>query len=211
MKTAGQILAAARKGKKLELEDVARITRIRPQFLALIETDDYSQLPSGATAHGFIRNYAEFLGLSADHILAAFRRDFVQNKLGQIVPRALADPVSQQMFWTPRTTLIAVVVMALTVFGGYLGYQYWILTGPPPLEVVEPIDGLQTDQDTVVVSGSTDPEATISVGGQLVALDKGGQFSFRLPLNEGENTVQVTATSKFGKITTLTRKVIMLR
>lgn len=211
MKTAGQILQSARLYKKLELDDVARVTRIRPQFLALIEADDYSQLPSGATAYGFIRNYAQVLNLPPDQVLAAFRRDFVANQLGQIVPRALAEPVTGPVFWTPRTTLISVVVMALTVFGSYLGYQYWLLTGPSPLEVVQPEEGQVTDQDTVVVSGATDPEATISVRNQLVALDKGGQFSFRLPLSPGVNEVTVVATSKSGKTTTLTRRVTMVR
>ena len=50
MKTTGQILAETRHRKKLELEDVSRITRIRVHFLASIEADDYQSLPSGAVA-----------------------------------------------------------------------------------------------------------------------------------------------------------------
>ncbi len=207
MKTAGQILQLARHSKKLELEDVARITRIRPQFLTFIEADDYSQLPSGTVTKGFVRNYSEFLGLNPDHVLAAFRRDFVENKLGQIVPRALADPVGQRTFWTPRTTIIAAVTLVFTVFVIYLGYQYWSLTGPPSLQVVQPSDGQKTSEATILVTGATDPEATIAVGGQLVALDKGGQFSFRVPLNPGENKISIVATSKSGKTTTLTRHI----
>lgn len=190
---------------------MARVTRIRPQFIELIEADDYSRLPSGTVAKGFIRNYSEFLGLSPHSVLASFRRDFVENRLGQIVPRSLADPVSQQVFWTPRTTIIAVVVMVFTVFIGYLTYQYWVLTGPPRLELVQPAEGVQVEEATVLVTGQTDPEATISVGDHLVALDKGGEFSFRAPLVEGENQISITATSKSGKTTTLTRKVIMIR
>ncbi|MDO8488422.1 MAG: helix-turn-helix domain-containing protein [bacterium] len=211
MKTAGQILSLARKSKKLEIEDVSRITRIRPNFLLLVEADDYSQLPSGTVARGFIRNYSEFLGLDPINVLAAFRRDFVENRLGQIVPRSLADPVSSRVFWTPRTTLISVVAMVFTVFIGYLGYQYRVLTGPPQLQLVQPVDGQTVTENTVLVSGETDPEATISVGDHLVALDKGGEFSFRASLIEGENQISVTATSKSGKTTTLTRKVIMVR
>lgn len=209
MKTAGQILQSARQNKKLELDDVARITRIRPQFLVAIEADDYSQLPSGTVAKGFIRNYSEFLLLSPENVLAAFRRDFVENKLGQIVPRALADPVSQQAFWTPRATIIAAVVLVFTVFGGYLIYQYWVLTGPPPLQITQPKQGQVSSESTILIEGQTDPEATISVGGQLVALDKGGQFSFRVPLTSGENHISIVATSKSGKTTILTRKVVV--
>lgn len=211
MKTAGQILQAARLSKKYEIADVARITKIRPQFLEVIETDNYSQLPSGTVARGFIRNYSEFVSLNPEHVLAAFRRDFVENDRGQIVPRALATPVAQEAFWTPRTTLIAVVTFIFTIFVVYLGYQYLQLTGPPTLEISEPTENTNTSDSTVMVTGVTDPEATISVGGQLVALDKGGQFSFRAPLNPGDNTISITAKSKSGKTTTLTRKVVMVR
>ena len=88
MKTAGQILAEARTAKKLEIEEVARITKIRPQFLRLIENDDYQKMPSGAVTKGFIKNYCEFLGLNQHQVSAVFRRDFVENNLGQIA-RAL--------------------------------------------------------------------------------------------------------------------------
>ncbi len=209
MKTAGQILHAARLSKKQELADVSRVTRIRPQFISAIESDAYQALPSGATAKGFIRNYCEFLGLPPHQILAVFRRDFVENEQGQIVPRGIAKPVSEISFWTPRTTVIAAVAFIFTIFAGYLFYQYRLLIGPPSLSVSQPSPDFQTTQNTVEVIGLTDPEATISVNDQLVALEKGGHFSFRLPLNSGPNTISITAISKSGKTSTLTRTVTL--
>src|SRR3989344_8659187 len=135
MKTVGQILQATRNAQKLDLKDVSRITRIRDRFLEAVEADDYTQLPSGAVARGFIRNYSEFLRLKPESILAVFRRDFVENEAGQIVPRGLAQPVSEVSLWTPRTTIIAIITFVFTLFGAYLIYQYRVLTGPPPLRL----------------------------------------------------------------------------
>jgi len=208
MKTAGQILAETRISKKLDLEDVARITRIRPQFLTIIENDDYQKLPSGAVAKGFIRNYCEFLGLNPAQVLAVFRRDFVENQLGQIVPRGFVEPVSKQPFWSPKTTVIAILALTFTIFGGYLFYQFRILAGPPNLTVNQTYSKFTADTDTFEISGETDPEATISVNGHLIALDKGGQFSFRVPLTLGENLITITATSKSGRQTTSSKTVI---
>lgn len=208
MKTVGQILQAARNSQKIDLKDVARITKIRSNFLAAIEADDYAQLPSGTVAKGFIRNYAEFLGLNPESVQAVFRRDFSENEAGQIVPRGLAQPVSEVSLWTPRTTLIAGITLVFTVFAGYLFFQYLNLTGPPSLKIREPQDKMEINQQTVEVIGVTDPEATISVNGQLVALEKGGRFSFRLPIVDGENKISVTATSKYGKTSTITRTVL---
>ncbi len=207
MKTAGQMLQLARNGKKLELEDVSEITKIRPQFLSAIEADNYRLLPSGAVAKGFIRNYSEFLGLNPAQVLAIFRRDFVENQAGQIVPRGFVEPVSKQAVWTPRTTVIAIVSLILTLFTFYLVYQYRILTGPPKLQISQSAPVKTTSESSYEISGITDPEATISVNGQLVVLDKGGQFYFRVPLADGENLVTITATSKSGKTTILNRKV----
>jgi len=209
MKTAGQILQAARITKRFEYEDVSRITKIRPIFLSAIEADDYSKLLSGTVARGFIRNYCEFLGLNPETVLAVFRRDFIENSLGRIVPRGLADPVAKPSLWTPKTTIIALVILVFTLFGAYIVYQYRLLTGPPSLDLTSPADRQVTSEVNVEIIGRTDPDASLSVNGQLQSLDKGGRFYFRIPLNPGENKIDVTATAKSGKTTTLTRTITL--
>ena len=207
MKTAGQILQASRTAKKLEVEDVARITKIRPQFLKFLEVDDYTRLPNATVARGFIRNYCEFLGLNPEHLLAVFRRDFDENPKGQIIPRAVTQPVKSTSLWTPRTTVIATMTLIFALFGAYLFYQYRLLTGPPSLEISSPTGTLSVNQSTLEVIGKTDPEATISVNGQLVALDKGGSFSLRIPLELGSNEIVVTAIAKSGRKSTISKTV----
>lgn len=208
MKTVGQVLQEARNAQKLDLKDVSRITRIRVSFLEAIEADDYGRLPSGAVARGFIRNYCEFLGLNRLTTQAVFRRDFVENEQGQIVPRGMVKPVSEISFWTPRTTLIAIITFIFTLFAAYLIFQYRVLTGPPPLRLITPINKQATTEATIEVTGVTSPEATISVNGDLVALEKGGRFFLRLPLSAGDNTISVIATSKSGKTASQIRTVI---
>lgn len=199
MKSVGQLLQSVRNEKKIDLADVARITRIRVQFLQALESDDYSQLPSGTVARGFIKNYAQFLGISTEQILAMFRRDFMEGPEGRIIPRGISEPVNEISLWTPKTTTVAVIVLLLTLFGSYLIYQYNRLTGAPPLTITFPSDKFKTSDTTVEIVGTTDPEATISVNGQLIALDKGGTFKFRIPLNPNETQVSIVAASKFGK------------
>jgi hypothetical protein len=123
--------------------------------------------------------------LNANHLLAVFRRDFAENLQGQIVPRGMVEPVTKSSIWTPKSTVIAIVVFLFTVFLGYLAYQYYLLVGPPALVVSSPPVRLTTTQNTVEIYGRTDPEATISVNNQLVALEKGGQFFVRIPLVAG--------------------------
>lgn len=199
MKSIGQILCEARIAKKMEIADIARITRIRPQFLLALEADDYSQLPSGTIARGFIKNYSQFLGLSENQILSVFRRDFVENPEGRILPRGIGSPISEASLWTPKTTIIAIVTTIITLFTVYIFYQYKTFTGAPPLTINTPQDQARTSENTIEITGNTDPEAVISIDSKTIALDKGGTFHFRIPLNLGENKVTIVAASKFGK------------
>ena len=98
-----------------------------------------------------------------------------------------------------KTTGIAIVIMLVTMFGAYLLYQYRILTGAPPLSIIRPIDQYKTSEKSVEIAGVTDPQAMLSVNGQLVALDKGGTFSFRVPLDFEVNKISVVVASKYGK------------
>jgi cytoskeleton protein RodZ len=70
--TAGQALRATREARGLTLQDIARVTHIRPAQLAALEADDYAALPSLTQARGFLRNYAEHLGLDPEVVLSRY-------------------------------------------------------------------------------------------------------------------------------------------
>lgn len=69
-KTIGEILRAAREEKKLTVEQVNRETRISVQTLRSLERDDFGGFPSETYLKGFLRNYAEFLGLDGNALWA---------------------------------------------------------------------------------------------------------------------------------------------
>lgn len=209
MKTAGQILNASRLEQKLDLKKIAKDTKIRVEFLAFIESDTYSHLPNSTVTKGFIRNYAEYLNLNPDHVLAVFRRDFLEDIRGQIVPRGLATPVSNRFVWTPRLTLFTAITIVLIFFLSYLIYQYRLLSGPPNLLIIEPQNGIVTTEDIITISGKTDPEATVSINNEKIVLSGGGKFDFRWKLDQkGEQTVTIIAISKAGRTKSETRTII---
>lgn len=70
----GSELRAARLQKELSLEEVEQELRIRAKFLRAIEAGDYSLLPSQVQARGFLRNYAVFLSLDPNMILARYEQ-----------------------------------------------------------------------------------------------------------------------------------------
>jgi cytoskeletal protein RodZ len=66
----GKQLSQAREARTLTLEQVAHATHIRLHYLRAIEGGDFSVLSSPAQARGFLRTYANYLGLDAEALLA---------------------------------------------------------------------------------------------------------------------------------------------
>lgn len=131
MKTTGQILKQTRTKKNLEIDQVAKVTKIRPVYLKALEEDDYQKLPSVTSARGFIKNYAEFLGLSSAELLAIFRRDFDEKKAGKMDPLRKMELAGPKFIWTPKLTTAVVVVIFALLFIAYLVWQYFSLVSAP--------------------------------------------------------------------------------
>jgi cytoskeleton protein RodZ len=72
MQTIGEKLLEAREKKGVSLRDASETTKIRADFLAHFENDEYDfDLPE-IYKRGFIRNYARFLKLDTESILADY-------------------------------------------------------------------------------------------------------------------------------------------
>ncbi len=69
-KTVGEILRAAREERKLSVEQVNRETKISVQTISALEEDDFDAFPSETYLKGFVRTYAEFLGLDGNRLWA---------------------------------------------------------------------------------------------------------------------------------------------
>jgi cytoskeletal protein RodZ len=202
MKTAGDLLKEKRLLKELSLEDVSKKTKIKVEFLEAIENSDYAVLPSATFAKGFLRNYATFLYLNPDTMVAMFRRDFTQNSRGEIIPRGLVEPVNHK----PRFFSVSLILttIAIVAFVGFLGLQlisWWSL---PKIKLIQPQNN-DTYGEKVTFKGTADSDATVKVNGQLVILDQNGQFTLDLVFPGGTHSVLVEATNRQGKSTLVER------
>jgi len=63
MDTVGQQLRAARERKELSPSQIASATRMKVQIVEDIENDDFSRIVAPIYAKGFIKLYAEYVGL----------------------------------------------------------------------------------------------------------------------------------------------------
>lgn len=86
MSELGARLRQAREGQGLSLAQAAVDTRILQQSLAALEEGAYHRLPSDVVTRGFIRNYAQYLGLPADELIELYRRERGATDQIRVVP-----------------------------------------------------------------------------------------------------------------------------
>lgn len=196
----GEKLQQVRVEKGLSLEDVAKATKIKLEFLSYIEKGEYQKLPSPSYASGFVRNYARFLDLPDEEILALFRREFDEEKAYKVLPKGFEQ---KQQFPHTRFKIRQAVLLAAVVlifFAGYLLFQYRDAFLNPPLNITSPKEGSVTSSQ-VKVTGTTDPNATVYVNQEAVSVDNDGNFEKVINVFPGENTIVIKAVNKFSKQT----------
>ncbi len=72
----GEQLRTIRESKHQSLEQAAQATHIRLKYLQALENDDYLSLPSDVQGKGFLRLYADFLGISISPLLDQWNNRF---------------------------------------------------------------------------------------------------------------------------------------
>ncbi len=71
----------------------------------------------------------------------------------------------------------------------------------PKLDVKSPTDGqtfTKNDNNPITVSGSTDPNVTVTVNGFWATIDNNNNFSYNLTLQNGDNDIKIIAVDQAG-------------
>jgi cytoskeleton protein RodZ len=69
----GPVLAKARRERGLTLEEAEHATKIRKRYLEGLEREDYGVLPDAVYAQGFLKTYANYLGLDGEGLARELR------------------------------------------------------------------------------------------------------------------------------------------
>jgi cytoskeleton protein RodZ len=73
----GSALRTVREGRGLTLEEAARDTRVRLEYLQAIEDEAFERLLGDVHVRGCLRTYASYLRLSPDKVMAMYERGTV--------------------------------------------------------------------------------------------------------------------------------------
>lgn len=81
--TIGEYLKEKRLEKQIQLEQVAQTTHIRLKYLQALEKDQRHLFPSRVHGRGFLRMYADYLGVQAQPLLEAWDSGIIQKEAVQ--------------------------------------------------------------------------------------------------------------------------------
>jgi cytoskeleton protein RodZ len=155
----GEILKAKREEKGLSLADIEQATKIRTRYLEAIEEGDLSAIPGMVYARGFIKSYAEFLGLDGQALLDQYRTD---SPVEEPVEKEESEPaktvantprgLKKSNLWTQLAMGIGVVGIMMIV---YMALVHHSSSEPSPSQPQE-----ATTQQNAAKQESASPSET---------------------------------------------------
>ena len=119
----GAYLRDARRRRRVSIDRAAEQTRIRPDYLMRMESDEFDFL-APAYVRGFLRTYARFLRVNEEPLVTEFDRKYGRGKTDTSSITALNDrarrvPRQRRPLnsWTVAALLAAFTLVALAVVG----------------------------------------------------------------------------------------------
>ncbi|HEY7864243.1 MAG TPA: helix-turn-helix domain-containing protein, partial [Thermoanaerobaculia bacterium] len=120
--TFGEELRRERVVRDISLEEISIATKISVRLLSALEHSDVTILPAPAFTRGFIRAYANHLGIDAEEKVNAYLADLEAMKTETEAPGAVKRPRPRSRFWRGRKTAgsIVVCVSAILLLSGLI-------------------------------------------------------------------------------------------
>jgi len=112
----GALLRRRREEIQQDIEDVSRQLRIRSAYIRAIEEGRFQELPGNAYAIGFVRAYADYLGLDGGSVVSDYRDELARR--GRQSELVWPSEGGESRF--PGGAILGVcVLLGLAIYGGW--------------------------------------------------------------------------------------------
>ena len=113
----GEELRRERLSREITLEEISAATKISLRLLTALEESDLKRLPAPAFTRGFIRSYAQHIGIDPEEKICAYLAELNRNANG---PAPMLPP-GRRRFWRGRGTTAGMLVGGVTALLIVLG------------------------------------------------------------------------------------------
>jgi cytoskeleton protein RodZ len=133
----GNSLRAARIHQKLEVSQAEGDTRIRAKYLRALEDERFEVLPGPAYTKGFLRTYANYLGLDGERFAKEYDARFAPEEEPAAPPQLRIRP-RRRFVLAPRLLVVAALAASIAVLAWRLssngGHRPTGAPVPPPAQ-----------------------------------------------------------------------------
>jgi hypothetical protein len=119
----GHSLREARERQGLGYPEIELATKIRAKYIRALEEEDFTAIPGDAYIRGFLRTYAEYLGLDGDVYVDEYASRFITSWRDELPPRperrkirARERPIERRAV---LIALVGIVVITVLVFAAW--------------------------------------------------------------------------------------------
>jgi len=212
----GDALRQQREQMGVTLPQAAEDTRIREKFLQALESGDYQSLPGTVYTKGFLRNYAHYLNVDPEEMVALYTGERGGSEpLRSFAP--MRPLVKRSFIFTPAVLVPVVVLAGILLFVGYVYYQFTNFAVAPNVEITDPPGDAVSQLAEYTVKGKTNPDGriTVRISPGLDTINdvrpaKDGTFSVVVPLKPGPNHVEVQVLDPSGKLAQASRSIQLI-
>ncbi len=209
--TLAEILKRRRESLEISLTDAEQATRIRGQYIEAIEAGDYATLHDDVYARGYVKNYADYLGLDTKPILKLYDSERAGQREMQRQSRRRGDstqlgikPIKpRRWIITPRSFVALSVIVLLGAVVAYIAWQVITLSRPPRL-ILNYDEPRNVTTNYGYVSGQVEGGADLFINNSPVLVAADGTFRERITLVDGRNDITLSARNRLGKSVTET-------
>ncbi|MEX0840315.1 MAG: RodZ domain-containing protein [Parvibaculum sp.] len=160
--TVGAELRNARLRRGEDLRAIAQCLRISRSQLEAIEEGRNAELPARAYAIGFVRSYAEYLGLDSRHVVERYKAE-LDNAAATAADLSFPD-IDEERRLPKGTFLIVLLVVAAGLYGGWLlsksTDEMMAARGPATLDLPATADAPAESADAVAPRGDSASAST---------------------------------------------------
>jgi len=174
------LLSSARENAGYCLRDIAGELNIRVQYLEAIEDEAFDRLPAPAFTAGFVRCYADFLGLDGAVLARRFRERMGAPNLQPEL--RFPEPVADSRFPGRSAVLTGLVGLAVMYFGWIHDFAGAEQAGQPRVEPVpERLAGLAEESQTANADAGPTGRFQPAAAEAAAQKDADGESGFSAP------------------------------
>jgi hypothetical protein len=130
----GSSLRDARVRQELDFAELEERTKIRPKYLRALEDEQFDTLPAPTYVRGFLRSYADALGLDGQPFVDEYNSRFAVGD-DEVIVRTRRMPVQRRDRGAVRESRIAVLALAAIAVLTALLIAAWKFGGPEEANV----------------------------------------------------------------------------